>query len=143
MFPKEASMPKCVLIIDRHLPVGLIANASAVLAMSVGARIDGLIGEDVCDRDGGNHRGITTIPVPLLQGDRASIRDLRHRLQAAPEDELFVVDFCEAAQRSRTYAEYRTRMQTAAAADLNYLGIAIYGPTARVNRLTGHIGLLR
>ena len=45
---------KCVMIIDQDLPVGLIANTAAVLALTIGHRIDGIIGEDVTDA--GNSR---------------------------------------------------------------------------------------
>jgi hypothetical protein len=71
---------KCVIVVDPTLPVGLLANASAVLAMSIGSQIQGIIGEDVPDRDGSLHRGITRVTVPVLKGDAKRIRSLRDRL---------------------------------------------------------------
>lgn len=57
---------KCVMIINEKLPRGLIANTSAVLALSIGDKIKGIIGEDVTDQDGQLHRGITQLSIPLV-----------------------------------------------------------------------------
>lgn len=57
---------KCVMIIDEELPLGLIANTSAVLALSIGENVEGIIGEDVTDKDGHVHRGITKLSIPYL-----------------------------------------------------------------------------
>ena len=59
---------KCVIIIDENLPVWLIANTAAVWALTVGHRIEGIIGEDVTDADGQVHTGIAQVSVPLLRG---------------------------------------------------------------------------
>lgn len=69
---------KCVIVVDHTLPVGLLANASAVLAMSIGNKIQHIIGEDLLDRDGSLHRGITRVTVPVLKGDADRIRRLLH-----------------------------------------------------------------
>ncbi len=134
---------KCVMIINAKLPVGLIANTSAVLALSIGERIQGIIGEDVPDKDGSLHRGITTLPIPLLKGESDSIRAIRNKLLTANTDDIFFVDFCDLAQQSKNYEEYRAKLQQSSSAQLTYLGIAIYGPSEKVRKLTGNIGLLR
>lgn len=36
---------KCVIVIDHTLPLGLIANTSAVLAISIGNKIKEIVGE--------------------------------------------------------------------------------------------------
>ena len=134
---------KCVIVVDSNLPVGLIANASAVLAMSIGNHVKGIIGEDAKDRDGTLHRGITQTVVPVLKGNDGLIRTLRDRLLQRDRDDLFFVDFCDVAQRSVVYDQYVDRLSSTPAKDLGYLGIAIIGPDKAVNSLTGHIGLLR
>jgi hypothetical protein len=134
---------KCVMIIDENLPVGLIANTAAVLALTIGHRIDGIIGEDVEDRDGQVHTGITQVPIPLLKGDRDSIRSVRDRVLDLNCDDLFLVDFCNVAQRSRAYAQYKESLRRTPVDQLVYLGIAICGPRKQVDKLTGNIGLLR
>jgi len=134
---------KCVMVIDHTLPLGLIANTAAVLAMSVSNRFEELIGEDVLDGDQTPHPGITRLPVMILRGDGECIRSLRQRLLQRDTADLFFVDFCDVAQQSKHYDDYRSRMEATPAGDLQYLGLAIYGPERQVNSLTGGIGLLR
>lgn len=134
---------KCVMIINKQLPLGLIANTSAVLALSIGDKIKGIIGEDVTDKDGQIHRGITKVPIPLLKGDSESIRSLRHHILQNRSDEIFFVDFCDVAQKCKNYDEYKVKLQKSSEEQLMYLGIAIYGPAKTINKLTGNIGLLR
>nr|WP_255258865.1 DUF2000 family protein [Bacillus cereus] len=35
---------KCVMIIDSNLPTGFIANTSAVLSITIGKKMEGIIG---------------------------------------------------------------------------------------------------
>lgn len=58
---------KCVLLIDSELPLGLLANTAAVLVLTIGKRVEGIIGSDVVDGSGQIHTGITTIPLPILK----------------------------------------------------------------------------
>lgn len=134
---------KCVMIINHTLPVGLIANTAAVLAMSIGNRIESIIGDDVADADGIWHRGITRLGIPVLKGERNQIAALRDRLHGIDEPDVYYVDFCDVAQRSRDYGHYIDRMHKTPAKRLTYLGIAICGPEKTVNALTGNLPLLR
>jgi hypothetical protein len=134
---------KCVIVVDPTLPVGLLANASAVLAISIGNQIRDMVGEDVLDQDGSVHRGITQVTVPVLKGDAQRIRGLRDRLVNLGNGDLFFVDFCDLAQQSRDYGHYATQMRKTPSDGLNYLGIAICGPDKVVTSLTGNLGLLR
>jgi hypothetical protein len=134
---------KCVMIIDENLPVGLIANTAAVLALSIGDRVKGVIGEDVKDQDGQIHRGITQVPIPLLKGDNDLIHSIRGQLLGMDSEDIFFVDFCDVAQKSKAYSQYKAKLQSTPADQLVYLGIAIYGPKKQVDRLSGNIGLLR
>lgn len=134
---------KCVIVVDHNLPVGLLANASAVLAMSIGNQINDIVGGDVLDRDGSLHRGITQVTVPVLKGDAERIRSLRDRLVNLDNGDLFFVDFCDVAQQSKDYGHYASRLRQTPADRLSYLGIAICGPDKAVTSLTGNLGLLR
>ena len=134
---------KCVMIIDQNLPLGLIANTSAVLAMSIGDKVKGIVGEDVWDKGGTLHRGITKVSIPLLKGNAEIIRSVRKKVEALQDDSLFFVDFCDVAQRSKHYDHYKEQLGQTAESELNYLGLAIYGPKKQINSLTGSIGLLR
>ena len=134
---------KCVMIINEELPIGLIANTAAVLAMSVGDKIKGIIGPDVQDKDGGMHRGITQLPIPLLKGNNQSITATRQALLKTESDDLYYVDFCDVAQKCKNYDDYIERMSEHVEGQLQYLGLAICGPDKVVKSLTGQMGLLR
>jgi hypothetical protein len=134
---------KCVMIITEDLPLGLIANTAAVLAMSIGDKIKGIIGEDVYDRDGELHRGITSLPIPLLRGNNETIRTIRRSLMEADQPDLYFVDFCDVAQKCKNYEDYIERISQQREEQLRYLGLAICGPDKLVKSLTGNMGLLR
>jgi len=134
---------KCVMVIDQNLQLGMIANTAAVLAISIGKEVEGIVGEDIIDRDGILHRGITNANIPILRGDAEIIRALRTRLSQNGHGELYYVDFCDVAQKCKDYADYTALLAATPADELNYLGIAICGPDKQVNSLTGSLGLLR
>ena len=134
---------KCVMVIDAELPTGLIANTAAVLALTLGNKIDGIIGPSVKDGSGHPHVGITTTPIPILKGDSVKIKELREKLYTEEFSDLLVVDFSNAAQTTKNYEEYTQKTATFSANDLEYLGLALCGDKKKVNKLTGSMGLLR
>jgi hypothetical protein len=131
------------MIINEELPLGLIANTSAVLALSIGEKVEGIIGEDVADKDGQIHRGITKLPIPLLRGTPDLIRSVRKKILNNGSSEIFLVDFCDVAQKCTDYNDYKAKLEQHSEEQLTYLGIALCGPKKIVNKLTGSIGLLR
>jgi hypothetical protein len=132
---------KCAIVIDASLPLGLALNTAAVLALSVGRFVDGVLGDDVKDADGTVHRGITRIPVPILRGDPDLLRDLV--IKAAVRSDVFLVDFTATAQTSMTYEEYTGRMAELQTAELPYIGVALSGRKQAVNKLVGSLPLYR
>lgn len=134
---------KCVMVIDIDLPMGLIANTAAVLALTLGKKIEGIIGPKVKDGSGHTHTGITTTPIPILKGNSLKIKELREKVYAEEFSDLFIVDFSNAAQTTKNYEEYTKKISTFLTSDLEYLGLALYGDKKKVNKLTGSMGLLR
>lgn len=132
---------KCVLVVETGLPVGLAVNAAAVLAVTLGRRIESIVGPDVADASGGSHVGLVDVPIPVLEADAGVLGDVRSR--AVAMDGLLVVGFTDAARTSRTYEEYTKKMAASASGDLEYLGVALYGDRKLVNKLTGSLPLLR
>lgn len=133
---------KLAIVIDRELTGGLVANTAAVLAMSLGSRLESVIGPDLKDADGNPHLGITTLPIPVLVTDQAELKQLRRRAHESADD-ILLVDFPDRAQRSRTYDEYSEQLAAAGEDDLSYLGIAFFGPRKPIQKLTGSLPLLR
>lgn len=134
---------KSVIIVDKELPLGLIANTTAVLGLSLGNRINNLIGPDIRDVNGKIHLGITTMPIPILGAARKQIKDLYSSVLSEEQSDLIAVDFNDIAQKSKTYEEYTMLLSNAEYENLQYLGICLYGPKKRINKLTGSIGLLK
>jgi hypothetical protein len=134
---------KCVMIINSELPLGLVTNTAAVLALTLGKRIEGIIGADVFDGSGKCHVGITTTPIPILKGNKDEIKELRDKVDTKDFSDLLIVDFSNAAQTTITYESYTEKILKSTADDLEYLGVAIYGNRKKVNKLTGSMPLLR
>ena len=134
---------KCVILIDENLPLGLIANSASVLSLSLGKKVDGIIGNDLKDINNRIHIGITTIPIPILKSNKTQLKELREKLFDDKFNECIVVDFTNVAQRAKTYDDYAKLLSTTLQDELEYLGVAIYGSKKLVNKLVGSIGLLK
>lgn len=131
---------KCVMIIDADLPLGEIANTAAVLGITLGGRIPGVIGADVGDGAGNFHAGVIRIPVPILKASRDEIGKLRLRLYKEFAD-LTAIDFTDLAQSCRTYDEFIDKMSYTST--LGYIGLAVYGDKQKINKLTGNLPLIK
>jgi len=115
------------MVIDEHLPLGIIANTAAILGISLGKKMPETVGADVTDKTGKVHLGIIEFPVPILKGNPQSIREIREKLYTSDFSDLTVMDFSDLAQGCKTYDEFTEKMKNITEADLNYLGIAICG----------------
>lgn len=134
---------KCVMVIDENLPVGMIANAAAIMGITLGKEMPEVVGRAVTDRSGNQHLGIIEFPVPVLKGNAILIRSIREKLYEAEYSDLSVVNFSDLAQGCKTYREFIDKMGMAYGTELNYLGIAICGAKKKVNKLTGSMPRLR
>ncbi|MCO1600218.1 DUF2000 domain-containing protein [Desulfosporosinus nitroreducens] len=134
---------KTVIIVDNELPLGLIANTSAALGLSLGSNIAGLIGPPVKDNNENIHLGITNINMPILSATREQIKKIYNNLKAESNSELIVIDFSTLAQQSKSYDDYVNKMENEDADGLSYLGICIYGAKGAVNKVTGNISTLK
>jgi hypothetical protein len=133
---------KCVMVIDAKLPIGIVANTSAILGITLGKQIPEQVGEDVRDVSNKTHLGIITIPVAMLRGNKETLKDLRERLYGPEFSDLVVVDFSDVAQSCNIYNEYLEKAAIVQEQDHTYLGIAIYGNKKKVTKLTGSMPLL-
>ncbi len=132
---------KYVIVVDRNLPTGLLANTAAVLATSIGRVAEGVVGHSVEDASGNVHEGITQLPIAILASDGPGIAELHDR--AVPQDGVFMVGFTSTAQRAKRYDEYEQRLAMLESDELEYVGLGIFGDAGEVKRLTGNLPLLR
>ena len=134
---------KCVMVIDEHLSLGIIANTAAIMGITLGKKMPEVVGADVTDKTGNEHLGIIEFPVPILKGNAESMKAIREKLYEPDFSDLTVVDFSDLAQSCKTYEEFIGKMKAVSEVDLNYFGNAICGAKKKVNKLTGNMPLLR
>ena len=134
---------KCVMVIDANLPLGLIANTAAMLGISIGQLHPEIVGEVVTDGSGKEHLGISMVPISMLKGDEALLKDLRARLFEQEFVGLTAVDFSDVAQKINVYSDYAKKSAETPEREHNYFGIALFGDKKKINRLTGMLPLLR
>ena len=133
---------KCVILIDQHLPVGVIANTAAVLSLNIGKMFPQIIGHDLKDNTGDHRHGITTVAIPILKSSESLLKEMRVKLKEH-EPALTVIDLISATQNTKSYADYAHQYESTPVEQLVYLGIALYGDKKIINKYTGSLGLLR
>lgn len=134
---------KCVIVLDDSLPAGVLANTAAILGITLGKMLPGMVGRDVCDRSGRTHPGIIEFPVPILRCPAEGLKNLREQLYSPGCGDVIAVDFSDLAQSCKNYADFMEKMAAADGASLSYLGLALCGARRQVNHLTGSLPLLR
>jgi hypothetical protein len=130
---------RCAIVIDAELAPGLAANAAAVLAVTLGATVEGLAGPDLVDADGQVHPGLFEKGLPVLGAAREALPALRARALAAG---VGVIDIPAVGQQTNDYDEVRAFVASTSTADLEYLGLALHGSRRAVSRVTGTLPLL-
>lgn len=134
---------KCVMVIEEDLPVGLAANTTAILGISLGKVQPHIVGMDVQDQNGLVHPGIIEFPIPILRSHDEGIRKIRQRLNEPNFQDVTIIDFSDLAQSCKTYDEYIDKMAVTSEDDLHYFGIVLCGPAKKINKLTGSLPLYR
>ena len=134
---------KLVMVVNKELPLGLIANTTAVLGITVGSLFEEVLGPDICDADGILHLGITNKVIPILAGTKEKIKNIRDEAMEVTEGYIKIIDFSEIAQVCKDYEDYKGKLKSMHYDDIYYLGICLYGPKKKINKLTGSLPLLR
>lgn len=134
---------KIIMVLDETLPLGIMANTSAILGMSLGKLIPEVIGADLVDQSGNQHLGITAIPIPIVKASATKLKEIRAQLFKDDYRDLRVIDFSEIAGTTHDYQQYTKKTNEALEEQIAYYGIAISGRKKLVNKLTGSLPLLR
>ncbi len=131
---------RCVMIMNKDLDAGHLANAIAVIALTIGQRHPYFVGNPLVDASDFAHPGLIPIGIPMLQANSIDLKELREK---ALEKGFDVVDFPKEGQQTKNYEEFIEMMKSVKTDDIDYLGIAIVGKKNAVNRLTKHCEMIR
>ena len=138
---KRKADDKFVIIIDNDLPPGLIANASAVLSLSMGHIVTGIVGKGVTDKSGTTHNGITNIPIIILGSNKKQLKSMI--AESTKLEDVKIIGFNTLALSSKHYQEYTGKMINTSTESLEYIGVALFGRKALVDKITGNLPLLK
>lgn len=133
---------RIAVVVDPSLAPGLLANTVAVIAIGIGAACPTLAGDMLCDIGGHSYRISANRPVPILQADNGTIRDLFLKSLPPPEGAA-VVPFPSFARSVHAYADYAALVPTLDLSSERIDGIGLAGPTRWVRSLTGALKLFR
>jgi hypothetical protein len=131
------------MIVDENLPRGIIANTTAALGISLASQQSGLVGKQLKDKDGRTHEGITNVPIPILSLGSNDIKSLYDNLKDNTDENVRVIGFNDVAQKSHHYDDYEVKLMQAPKENIGYLGLCLYGPKKKVNKLTGSMKMLK
>lgn len=136
----SAVAQRCVIVVDQELAVGRAANAAAVLALTLGQRHPELVGAPLRDADGGLHPGLIPLGITVLAAPGDTLSAVRDKALAAACD---VVDFPAQGQQTTDYAAFQDAVAQSRAADLRYVGVALFGARKTLNKLLAGLSLLK
>ena len=136
--PTREARLKWVVVVDRDLNPGLVANAVGCLAAAVGHAVPTLLGPGGADALGEFHPGLPWTGCSVLAADRAKVAAVRAK--AIGKVGVHVVDMPEPAQTSRVYQDYLDTL--AKSEEVGYHAISLVGPRKLIDKLVGGLRLL-
>lgn len=131
---------RCVIIMDKDLNGGHLANAIAVIALTVGQRHPVLVGEALVDASGFPHPGLIPIGIPMLCATQTELVKIR---QEAIDKGCDVVDFPVQGQQTKNYSEFIKMTAQIKTEDMKYTGIALIGQKKPISKIVKNLQLLK
>jgi len=132
---------KQIIILEPNQAIGLLINTSSILAITLGDKIKNLRGEDTIDKDGVKHLGVINSPLPILQASQEELKKIYKK--ALDDNDILVADFTTLAQSCKTYDEYIQKCLNTKNEDFEIIGLALYGPKKKINKLIGNLKILK
>lgn len=130
---------RCVMVMDKALTGGHLANAIAVIALTAGQRHPVLVGEPLVDASGFVHPGLIPIGIPMLCAQQLDLLGIR---QTAIDNGCDVVDFPVEGQQTKNYEEFVEMTAQIRQEDMKYTGIAIIGQKKVINKIVRKLEML-
>lgn len=133
---------RIAVIVDPSLPLGLLANTVATIAIGLGAAQPLLGNTALTDAAGRAVRNSADRPVPILQAPDEMIRALLLKAVPPPEGAV-IVPFPRFARSLHDFAAYQAAFPARDLAAEALDGLGLVGPDRWVRSLTGSLKLLR
>jgi hypothetical protein len=133
---------RVAVIVNPHLPIGLMANTIGAVSIGLGAKLQGLGGHRLTDLRGRTIDVSSNRPVPILQATAEEIARLLLKAISQADDRT-VVPFPSFARSLHDYADYEAVFPGHDLAVEIIDGLGIAGPAKWVKSLTGSLKLLR
>lgn len=137
----DASVHKCVIIVDKALGIGHATNAVSVIGVSLGRTIEGLVGPDMQSLDHVNYPGVIYAPLPILLSTNENLHALRDKSLA--DEDIYLMPFSALAQSCKTYDEYETRISNTDSSAIELVALGLVGPQKKISKLTGNLPLFK
>ncbi len=134
---------RVVVIVAPDMPLGLVANSVGVIAVGLGAQCPHLSASALSDAGGRQFASVCNEPMPVLQADRAAIRDVMLKAFARRPEGAAIVPFPAFARSIHIFADYEKALGTRSLDEEEIDGIGLAGPSAWIKSLTGSLKLLR
>ncbi|MBA1334950.1 MAG: hypothetical protein HPY66_0571 [Firmicutes bacterium] len=115
---------RCVIIVDKDLPIGRLVNAAAVTALTIGQR----------------HPGLIPIGIAVLAASQDELPDIRRKGLEAGCD---VIDFPVEGQQTTNYQAFREAVAAIQPEEMRYAGIALVGEKKEISKIVGNLRLLK
>lgn len=132
---------RIAIVVDSTLPLGLLANTVATIAIGLGAAVPAFGNTVLIDANGRSTHNSADRPVPILQASAEEIRVLLLRALPAPECAR-LVPFPQFARSLHSFTDYQEQFPTRDLAVETIEGLGLAGPEKWVKSLTGNLRLL-
>ena len=129
------------MVVNNELPVGLVANTTAVLGISLGNNKTDIIGPDCTDGTNIIHKGITKATVPILGTTAEQLKSIYQK--SIQNQKVDVIDFNRIAQGCRDYSDYTNKLLKTSNQEIEYSGVCLSGPKKEIDKMRGSLGLYR
>jgi hypothetical protein len=130
---------RCVIVVDQDLPAGRLANAVAVIALTIGQRHPILVGDSLVDGSGFAHPGLIPIGITILAAAQSELPEIR---QKGLETSCDVIDFPVEGQQTKNYQIFCETVAALQPEAMKYTGVALVGQKKEINKIVGKLALL-
>jgi hypothetical protein len=138
--PTRSAKYKWVIVVERGIPAGRMANAIACVAATTGALVEGLIAHGGPDASGQAHPGLPWAGCTIVGGTSEQLAAARAR--AGASEDMLVIDMPAAAQEHRVYDDYLAELAGTSPDELRASAFSLVGPRNRVDKVTRKLDLL-